>query len=98
LAHYTSRGNGCFAYRLSQSGKRSDVFGPCWNFHANPPADRYGYRHAQADRYGYSHAQADGYGYSHAQADGYPHAQADRYSHAQTERYTVGYATQHQQS
>jgi hypothetical protein len=88
LAHYTSRGNGCFAYRLSQSGKRSDVFGPCWNVHANPPADRYGYRHAQAD----------GYGYSHAQADGYPYAQADRYSHAQTDRYTGGYATHHQQT
>jgi hypothetical protein len=67
LAYYTSRRNGCFAYRLSQAGKCSDIHSTCWNFHADAQADRYGYSHTQAD--GYSHTQADGY--SHTQADGY---------------------------
>ena len=78
--HYTNRGNGCFAYRLSQAGKCSDVFSTCWNFHADAQADRYGYSH-DPGLDGYSHAQADGY--SHAQADGYSHAQADCNSDAQ---------------
>jgi hypothetical protein len=96
LAYYTNRGNGCFAYRLSQAGKCCGARSTCWNFHADAQADRYGYSDAQAD--GYSDAQADGY--SHTQADGYRHAQADGYRHAQADGYTntVGYATQYQLS
>jgi hypothetical protein len=106
LAHYTSRGNGCFAYRLSQSGKRSDVYGPYWNLHANTPADGYGYSHAPADRHCYRHAQANrnchakAYRDCHAQADRDCHAQADRDCHPKTDSYTNsnGCAQQHQHS
>ena len=111
MAYYTSRGNGCFAYRLSQASKCSDVHSTCWNFHADAQADRYGYSHAHADghtspdRDGYTSPNRDGYAKAHT-ADCYAkahrdcHAKTHRHCHAETDGDTKpnGCADQHQHS
>jgi hypothetical protein len=74
LAYHISWGNSCFAYRLSEASKRSDACSPCWNFHADTPANRYGYSHTQANGYSYTHAN----GYRHAKANCDCNAKANR--------------------